>query len=88
MGYFRKLEEKRRFKRLLDNGGDKWYPGTVWFNKRTNHYIRVYPYSTNHGFNYRKYLQKQSNRRLRRKPYDIYDRCEHKKQYDLWWKLY
>lgn len=80
-----KMEEKRRLEKLQAERTAFW--GVFPNRKRNNFLTKGYPYSTNHGNN-KKWHRRQSNRRFRRTEEDILNGNQHKKQYDLWWKLF
>lgn len=89
MGYYRKVEENRRLKKLYDETWHSYGSGAYWDDKR-GVYRKYWPYSKNHGCNLRKYYHRANNKRVRRlgNRGEVFRRSVYKKVFDLWWTLY
>lgn len=71
MSYYRKLEDKRRLKKLASKNG------SVWYSEEDKRYLRWYKTP------YWKYLKRESNKRIRQ--YTKKDGFYSKKIFDIWW---
>ena len=80
MSYHRKLEDKRRLKKLADTN----QYGTAYWDTKKQRYIRVYLTKTT-GFN--KFFKRHSNKRVRCAKNIVFGR-HYKKVFDYWWNLY
>ena len=86
MGYHRVQKQKHKDRKLYKLSKN-WYCRGLWYNSKTNHLCRAYPYKRN-GCNAAKYYRKISNRRIRQDKDHKYDYGAYKKKYDIWWMLF
>ena len=90
MNHLAKEEHKRRLEKLYNETGKHFIGPGAFMNDKRGIFERGYPYSTNHK-NIKKWFRRMANRKFRRgknENEDILARSEHKKNFDLWWKLY
>lgn len=89
MSWIGKQREKHKMSKLFDQRPTYRYsPKGVYVDSK-GVYRRAYPYSTNHDNN-KKFFHRLANRITRRRLGDeeSLGRCEYKKIFDLWWKVY
>lgn len=88
MSWFGKQNENKRMKRLHSKMPESGYKYRGVWKDEKGVYHRFYPYSTNHDNN-KKFFHRLANRVVRRRLRndEIVYRGEHKKIYDLWWKV-
>lgn len=86
MGYFAKIEEKRRLKKLYDETKTRYGSG-AWYSERKNRYIRYSLSDGNRSGNLKRYFSRVGNRRIRRLNDELPKKSLYKRYFDLWWTL-
>lgn len=84
---YKQAKERNRRLHKIHSVTKDWYSIGTWYNPRTKHLVREYPYKKN-GCNYKKVLKRRTSKRVRSDKYNLYNGTSYRKLIDMWWELF